>query len=153
MILCFVAIIRLTKFLKPSLGGFRPLAKLLTLKLLVGLAILQDLIFSILSNTGAIKATDATNLPDLLIGTPGLMICCECFIFSLLFLWPYSAKSYSMGAIDVEGQGNYHLGILSALLDVLNITDIISGVLYCIPAFQMSHSGDMAQLDTQGYGK
>jgi hypothetical protein len=152
MVLCFIAILRLMRYLKPALRGFNPISKLVTLKLIVGLSVLQGLIFSILSTTGALRANPTTNLPDLLIGTQGLIVCCESLIFSVIFTWPYSAKPYSQKASDVERQGLYPLGIFPAILDVLNIADIISGIFYCLPAFNMSRTRDLTHLEGQSYG-
>jgi len=152
-ILCFVGILRLTKYLKPSLSGFKPMSKLITFKLLVALDVLQNLIFSALSNSGVVKATRTLNLPDFLIGTPGLIVCCECFIFSILLLFPYSAKPYSAQKCDSEQQNDPPMGLVSAIFDVLNISDIISGVFYCFDAQKGGRSEGTTRLTSEGYLK
>jgi hypothetical protein len=128
-VVCLLAILKVYKTLKPSLANFRPMAKLICLKLIVALDVLQSLIFSALSNHGDIKPTTYLNIPDLLIGTPGLMLCAECFIFSVLFLWAYNTGPYKR----VENQNQQErIGAFAALASVLNISDIIRGLVYCI---------------------
>jgi hypothetical protein len=92
------------------------------------------LIFSALSNAGEIKPTTYLNLPDLLIGTPGLMLCAECLIFSILFLWVFNTKPYT--AVENQNQREVpgRTGVLSALISVLNVSDIIRGLIYCFGA-------------------
>jgi len=140
----------LTKLLKPTLSGYRPVAKLLTLKIIVGLDVLQTLIFSALNSAGDIKPTTHLNLPDLLIGTPGLLLCCECMLFSLLFLWSFNPNAYP--ATQDQGAST-HLGFFAALFDVLNISDIIMGVLNILNAWQGWKGGEDTQAEYQEYNK
>ncbi|KAF2093146.1 hypothetical protein NA57DRAFT_61669 [Rhizodiscina lignyota] len=94
-IFCLLALLHAHKYLKPCIGPYKPMLKLLCLKLIVGLDIIQSLIFSILANNGEIKPTAKLNLPDLLIGTQDFMLCIECFLIAVLFLFPFSAARYS----------------------------------------------------------
>lgn len=129
------------KFLKPSIDvkseNRRPIAKLLALKILVGLDVLQTLIFSILLSTNTIKPTSTLSLPDLVIGVPGLMVCIECVIFSLIFLWAYAPTPYKVREYESE-QGTYtgSLTFFAALVDVLDVRDLLSGIFNLLAAFQ-----------------
>jgi hypothetical protein len=141
-IVCFISILRMRKFLKGSIDikseNRKPLAKLLALKILVGLDVLQTLIFSILLSTSVIKPTSTLSLPDLVIGVPGLMVCIECFLFSLLFLWAYAPTSYKVNEYESE-QGAVYTGKLSfvgALIDVLDVRDLLLGIFNMLGAFQ-----------------
>ena len=133
-VLCLLAILKVYKTLKPSLANFRPIAKLISLKLIVGIDVLQSLIFSALSNSGDIKPTTFLNLPDLLIGTPGLMLCIECALFSVLFWWSFTSRPYSASTYQSREDSSPRLGVFSALIKVLNISDIIAGLVYCLNA-------------------
>jgi hypothetical protein len=140
-IICFISILRTHKFLKASIDikseNRKPMAKLLALKILVGLDVLQSLIFSILLSTSAIKPTTTLSLPDLVIGVPGLMVCIECVIFSLLFLWAYAPTPYKVREYESE-QGTYtgSLSFIAALVDVLDVRDVLGGIFNMVAAFQ-----------------
>jgi len=110
-----------------------------SLKLIVGLDVIQTFIFSILANDGDIKPTSTLTLPDLLIGTQDLILCIECFLISIMFIFAYSAKPYS--AHNFEGnaaESQYGKGqkrnFIIALFDSLNIIDIVSGIFFCFQA-------------------
>jgi len=155
-IICFISVLKMHKLLKASIDikseNRKPMAKLLALKILVGLDVLQSLIFSILLSTSAITPTSTLSLPDLVIGVPGLMVCIECFVFSLLYLWAYSPAPYKVREYESE-QGAVYTGKLSfigALIDVLDVRDIFSGVISILAAFQGwkgGASGDESGLD------
>jgi hypothetical protein len=151
-VVAFIGVLKLTKFLKPSLSGYQPIKKLIALKGLVGLDVLQTMIFSILSNHNAIKATRTTNLPDILIGISGLMVCVECLIFSLFVVWAFPLKPYTARGQDPEQQMQPRMGFFGALFDVLNITDLLRGILFILSAFSGGRSGDV-QMDEQPYQK
>jgi hypothetical protein len=142
----FIGVLKLTKFLKPSLSGYQPVKKLIALKGLVALDVLQTMIFSILSNHNVIKATKTTNLPDILIGISGLMVCAECLVFSLVIIWAFPIRTYTAGGQDPEQQTQSRMGFFGALVDVLNITDLIQGVFYILSAFGGGQSSAM-QMD------
>jgi len=148
----FIGVLKLTKFLKPSLAGYSPIKKLIALKGLVGLDVLQTMIFSILSNHNIIKATKTTNIPDIIFGISGLMVCVECFVFSLVIIWAFPIKPYTARGQDPEQQTQSRMGFFGALFDVLNITDLIQGVFYILSAFGGGQSGAM-QMDDEPYRK
>jgi hypothetical protein len=134
-IVCLMGILSFYKAVRPSLVACRPIAKLISLKLIVALDVLQSLIFSALSNSGDIKPTKFLTLPDLLIGTPGLMLCAECFLFSLLFLWSFNARPYSASRLAGGQTSASRIGVCGALFHVLNISDVIVGLFNSITAW------------------
>lgn len=114
------------------------MTKLLALKLLVFIDVMQTLVFDILLTTNTIKPTSVLSLPDLVIDVPGLMVCIECFLFSLLFFWAFSAAPYQVKEYKSE-QGvttTRKSSFLTALLDVLDVRDILAGIMNMLAAFR-----------------
>jgi hypothetical protein len=149
----FIGVLKLTKFLKPALAGYHPIKKLVALKGLVALDVLQTLIFSILSNHSAIKATKTTNLPDILIGISGLMVCVECLIFSIVVVFAFPIKPYTAQGQDPEQQMHPRMGFASALFNVLNITDLLKGVIFCLSAVGGRGYDNDTQMEEETYRK
>jgi len=139
-LLCLMGILRTHKALKPALSGRKVMLKLVCLKVIVGLDVLQSLIFGILANDGDIKPTAKLTLPDLLIGTQDLMLCIECFLISIVFIFAYTSKPYSAGSFEgnaAESQNGktQKRNFFVALFDCLNILDIIAGIFFCVQAW------------------
>lgn len=135
-----MALLRTHKALKSKIAGYHAMTKLLCLKVIVFLDVFQSLVFSILSNEGDINPTKYANIPDLMIGTQDFILCCECFLVSILFIFAYSPREYSSrnhAAHAMEGQQRVgkKKNFCVAIFDCLNIADIIMGLFYCIQAF------------------
>jgi hypothetical protein len=152
-ILSFIGVLKLTKFLKPALTGYHPIKKLIALKGLVGLDVLQTMIFSILANHNVIKATRTTNLPDIMIGISGLMVCVECLIFSFVIVFAFPIRPYTARGQDPAQQMHAPAGFFVALFDVLNPMDILRGVVYMASALGGRSSEPLTQLEDQPYRK
>lgn len=146
-IICFISILKIHKFLKPTIDipseHRKPMTKLLALKLLVFLDVMQTLIFNILLTTNTIKPTSVLSLPDLVIGVPGLMVCIECFLFSSLFFWAYTAAPYKVKEFETERGVTYtgKASFFAAVIDVFDIRDILGGILDMFNAFRGWRSG------------
>jgi hypothetical protein len=129
-ILCFLAVIRMMRFLKPSLQSQKPVLKTIALKGLVAFAMLTDLVFSILKTAGAIHPTATLDKKDWFIGLPNMMICCAGLVFAVLIVVPYRATPYTAAALPGVRKHSFIVG----LIDVLNFTDIVFAGLSCLPA-------------------
>lgn len=134
-IVCMVAILRFNKMVGSGIAQHKCVWKLLCLKSIVSLDVLQSLIFSVLSNHGDINPTAKLNLPDLLIGTQDFILCIECFIFSTLFILVYTARPYSKQNFDSHGDPGRKRNFAVAVFDSLNISDILAGIFYCFKAW------------------
>lgn len=139
-VVCLMALIRTYKVLKSNIKGYSAVLKLVCLKVIVGLDVTQSFIFSILANNGDIKPTTYLDLPDLMIGTQDFILCCECFLISILFIYAYSASRYSernYASHAMEGQQRTFKkkNFCVAMFDALNISDIIMGLFYCLQAW------------------
>ncbi|KAF8797823.1 DUF300-domain-containing protein [Phlegmacium glaucopus] len=99
-----------------ELQGRRPLAKFLSIKLIVMFTFYQSFVFSALEGR-VIKGTEfwtATNIAD---GLDALTICIEMVFFALLMWWAYSPKEYT------RKEGLPATSIWRPLWDSINITD------------------------------
>jgi hypothetical protein len=128
-ILCSVAILvfrfRFKSDLRPHDGGI----KLVTFKLIIFLQLTQNLIFTFLALEGELHATTYISYDDLSIGLPSCLTCIEALICSVVLLWPFSVKPFRLGH---HGASCRKLGLGAAVLDTINIWDIIKGSWYRI---------------------
>ncbi|OAL21554.1 hypothetical protein AYO22_07950 [Fonsecaea multimorphosa] len=97
----------------------------------------QTLLLSILVRVGAFKATYYFQTPDLNVTLPATLLCAEMAIISLLHLWAYPYKPYTMNerwsrldGSEASASGSYQGGLLGlkAFVDVLNWWDIFKAI-------------------------
>ena len=115
----------------------KPLLKVAAIKLVIFLSFWQSLLISFLTSTGAIKANNQIQTPDIKVGIPAMLLCIEMALFSIFHFWAFSWKPYVVGSKESEaervpGEGNLryvggHLG-LKALADAFNFWDLIKAV-------------------------
>jgi len=101
---------------KEELAGRRPLAKFLSIKLIVMFTFYQSFVFSALTDR-VIHATNywtSTNIAD---GLNALAICIEMVFFSLFMMWSFNWKEYQVPP------GERHTRIWRPLWDSINFWD------------------------------
>ncbi|KAK7057130.1 organic solute transporter Ostalpha-domain-containing protein [Favolaschia claudopus] len=101
---------------KDELVGRRPLAKFLSIKLIVMFTFYQSFVFSALSDR-VLKATDywtTTNIAD---GLNALAICIEMIFFSAFMMWAFTSNEYKRKA------GTPATSIWRPLWDSINYSD------------------------------
>ena len=146
-------------------------SKLVTFKLIVFIQLIQLVIFPALEEAGILKPAKTIALDDWTVAMPAFMTCCEMLIFSILFLYPFRPNPYlppkgtdgkSQESLDaVRSQYRHRHGFFRALLDVLNIWDIISGIWFhykVVPYFVdrlyneagMPSAGGLKVIDSEG---
>jgi hypothetical protein len=125
------AILLFYRRLKADIGKHYCIRKLAVFKGVVGVTTLQTLIFSILQVEKVLTPSETVSYLDITLGVPAMMICCEMLIFSWLFLWPFWPSPYlpSHPMAKENGYTGKH-GFWRALLEVVNVWDIISGVFF-----------------------
>jgi hypothetical protein len=131
--LCILAIIRVYSKLKHQLAGRYVIVKLAVLKLIIGITIIQRLVFSILQRTNTLKGATYVSLMDWEVGIPNFMVSCEMAIITLLFVFPYSWTPYNEKNIGSHYRSN-KWNFLAAFIHVWNLTDIIVG---CFDVFRL----------------
>lgn len=108
--------------IKEDLKGRRPLAKFMSIKLVIFLVFYQGFIFDILVNRGVIKATQywtTTNISD---GLNALCICLEMIPIAIFQMWAFYWGEYYIervsnpnGKANKKGKTNMFLSLLHAL--------------------------------------
>ncbi|QRV81160.1 Organic solute transporter Ostalpha [Ceratobasidium sp. AG-Ba] len=101
---------------KEELTGRRPLAKFLTIKLIVMATFYQEFVFDALQNHGIIKATEywtASNIAD---GLNALAITIEMVLFALFMMWAYPVSEYERPDLPKTSVGR-------PIIDSLNFSD------------------------------
>ncbi|KAI9508983.1 DUF300-domain-containing protein [Russula earlei] len=101
---------------KEELAGRRPLAKFLSIKLLVIFTFYQSFVFNALKNRviHGTKFWTATNIAD---GLTALTVCIEMIFFSLLMMWSFNWKEYQVQP------GAPHTSVWRPLWDSINLWD------------------------------
>ena len=126
-VVCVMTIIGFHRRLRKEMDGHHALAKLWTFKGFVGIVLLQTPIFAGLAEHHVFHPTQYVSYVDFIIGTPSFLVCLEMFIVSLLFLWSFSAAEYKNVA---RAQNLSRDGVGKAVVDVINISDILKGCWY-----------------------
>ncbi|KAK4561583.1 hypothetical protein LTR86_004262 [Recurvomyces mirabilis] len=123
--------------LRQDLAEHRPFLKVLCIKLVIFFSFWQTIIISLLSSSnGPLQPTKKIAYQDIKVGIPSTALCIEMAIFSVMHLFAFPAKEYSLKRDDpltVSGSGysgaapRYLGGPLGvkALVDAFNAYDII----------------------------
>ena len=152
--ICVLAIIAFERRMKDDSKGHKAVYKLWTFKGCVALVLTQGPVFSFLAEYQIFDRTKYMSVMDFVVGTPAFLICVEMFLVSLLFLWSFSAKEY----MNIErSQRAPRAGIGRAILDILDIRDILHGCWYMVRILfccGMGHALEqpMGKADVEDYG-
>ena len=104
----------------------------------MGVTLTQAPIFAGLATYGVFKRNIYVSTFDFIIGIPAFMTCCEMFLISVIFIWTFSATPY----LDLTGSMPRCRGVGGALLDALDIRDILKGCWYMTKmVFTRGHTG------------
>ena len=125
--------------LKDDIREHKPLLKVAAIKLVIFLSFWQTLAISLLTGTGAIKASKQIQTPDIKIGIPAMLLDIEMDIFAIFHLWAFSWRPYSLRskqnlAENVPGHDltrtDYKGGPLGlkAILEAFNPWDLVKAV-------------------------
>ncbi|KAL4862733.1 organic solute transporter Ostalpha-domain-containing protein [Aspergillus spectabilis] len=121
-----ISILMVYKGLKPHLQGHNPLLKLLAFKLIVALAFIERINFTILHSTSTLEPTPTLSAADTDIGIPHLVICIQmvpvgtniqltCLIpFACVFPYAYSVSPY-IGQTPYEGSTKAWIGLINPM--------------------------------------
>jgi hypothetical protein len=122
--------------IKDDIRQHKPLLKITAIKLVIFLSFWQTIAISFLTSSGAVKATNHLQTPDIKVGIPALLLCIEMAFFAVFHIWSFSWKPYTIGSkeqmsevIAGEGvaKGSYQGGFLGlkALADSFNGWDML----------------------------
>ncbi|KKA21958.1 DUF300 domain protein [Rasamsonia emersonii CBS 393.64] len=123
--------------IRHDVAQYSPFLKILAIKLVIFLSFWQSTVISFLTSSGAISASEKVGTQDLKIGIPNLLICIEMAMFSILHLWAFPWRPYTLANQQagehpeyVGGKVAYHGGPLGikAFIDALNPWDLVKAL-------------------------
>ncbi|KAE8378018.1 organic solute transporter Ostalpha-domain-containing protein [Aspergillus bertholletiae] len=96
--------------LKQHLASHRPLAKLLSFKLIVGLVFIEKIIFLILRSNNVLKESPTLSYADVNIGIPNMVICIQMVPFALFFPYAWNVAPYFLSRqnMALPASENHH---------------------------------------------
>lgn len=102
--------------------GHRPLLKLISFKLIVGIEALQDVLFSLLAETGVYfpKPPYHVSYSDFAVGVPQFILVWEMTVVIIVFMWAYTFEDYRRMLVAGEP---ILMPTWRAFLDVLDLSD------------------------------
>ncbi|KAE8408389.1 organic solute transporter Ostalpha-domain-containing protein [Aspergillus pseudonomiae] len=90
------AILQFYMNMKGYMTEHRPLLKLMAFKLIVGVVLLEKILFLILTGTKVLKPTASMTYIDVMMGLPTMVICVQMVPLSFLVLYAYRTKPYEI---------------------------------------------------------
>lgn len=138
-LICIFGILQFYRRFRPELRKHGVPMKLIAFKSIVGIQLSQRVIFTMLLRRGRLHPSQHISYLDLAVGFVPFLTCIEVFLFSVLFLWTFSAAPFGANGGDSRsfpGQENGPLAAVQheakldftpALLQVLNVGDIVKG--------------------------
>ncbi|CAE6406203.1 unnamed protein product [Rhizoctonia solani] len=106
---------------KQELKGRRPLAKFLTIKLIVMCTFYQEFVFDALQNHGIIKATEYWTGSNIADGLNALAITIEMVLFAFFMMWAYPVSEYIRPELSKTP-------VKQAIIDSLNFSDFVAEI-------------------------
>ncbi|CAE6527879.1 unnamed protein product, partial [Rhizoctonia solani] len=106
---------------KQELNGKRPLAKFLTIKLIVMCTFYQEFVFDALQNHGIIKETEYWTGSNIADGLNALAITIEMVLFAFFMMWAYPVSEYVRPELPKTAAKR-------AIFDSLNFGDFVAEI-------------------------
>ena len=122
--ICVLGIVWFARRMAPELKRHNVVYKLLSFKGIVGITLTQAPVFQLFAQYQWFRRTRYVSILDFAVGTPGFMTCVEMFAVSVIFLWSFSAERY----LELSATLPRTRGLGGALVDVLDVRDILRGV-------------------------
>lgn len=122
-VIIIIAVFGYYKRLRTEMAPRKPLLKLVSFKLVVGVNFIQQLIFSIISGAGALNGNNKVTYNDLNIGLPAFLVVIENFIFAVFFHYSFRSLEYRPSE-----NGGHALGTLRGALNAMNISDLLGAI-------------------------
>jgi len=121
---------------RADIAQHKPILKVLAIKLVIFLSFWQTILISFLTSSGAIKASQKIQTPDIKVGIPSMLLCIEMALFAIFHLWSFSYKPYVIGSKQYQAvyghlkeieAPRYHGGPLGvkAVIDAFNPWDLV----------------------------
>ena len=131
--LCLIAIIKFYMRMRREIhaADSKILFRLASFKLIVLIQLVQRVVLNALAQRNQLKGSAHISVTDLAVGLNPFLTCIEAFLFSVAFIFTWSAWGYRASALS-RGFGGRQpprkMSFIAALLDTMNITDIFRGL-------------------------
>ncbi|MCJ1352869.1 MAG: hypothetical protein MMC33_002853 [Icmadophila ericetorum] len=173
-LIAVLAIIHFYQHVKVELKPFGGLRKLVVLKVLIAVVILQSWATTIVISASAVHPTSMINLADFATGLPNFLTCCEMLIFAPFFLWAYRTGPYKQASRSSDYPKNRSpydethtppfeikrkFSPVLVLWQAINITDLLAEILHAFKARSSADSNNFERSSgeelrrTARYGK
>ncbi|KAH8886235.1 hypothetical protein GQ53DRAFT_828235 [Thozetella sp. PMI_491] len=133
--ICLVGMLQTYVRLKAYLTGTGFAIKFFTLKGVVFIQVVQRILVTSLVSNDVIRPSTYVSHADWSHGIPEFITVGEMVIFALVFLGPYSWKPFKFQKL--EDPGAVRLPVGRALLNALNLGDILKGIVYPFEIYQL----------------
>ncbi|KXT01489.1 hypothetical protein AC578_4530 [Pseudocercospora eumusae] len=130
MVMWIVGTLRFYRRLRELLKPRNAYLKMFSFKLIVLVQIIQEPLLSGLLSSGILKPTEKVSYKDWKYGLPAFCVVVEMLLFSILFLFSFSAREYCHTGPDAEGlviARQPELPFAKALVHSLDLSDILKG--------------------------
>ncbi|CEL53042.1 Transmembrane protein 184C OS=Xenopus laevis GN=tmem184c PE=2 SV=1 [Rhizoctonia solani AG-1 IB] len=136
---------------KQELNGRRPLAKFLTIKLIVMCTFYQEFVFDALQNHGIIKATEYWTGSNIADGLNAFAITIEMVLFAFFMMWAYPISEYIRPELPKTSAKR-------AIIDSLNFGDFVAEIWGSLKFFYdyavgKSHTRGVIKHDAPDFGE
>jgi hypothetical protein len=155
-----LALVALLKFLKRHIRELKTcdktiVGKLVCFKLIVAVQMIQRIVLNILSNANVLDGSAKLSYHDLNVGLGPFLTCVEVMLIGLLMIyyyWPGQFRSRQRGVeVGKDGVSQMKLGFLTAVWDVVNLMDVLKGIVRAVKAKagSSSRSGGVRMMPPQ----
>ena len=148
-----LAIFNLYKRLKPEpeFAKHKPLMKLVSFKLIVGINFLQTFVFSILTGQNIIHGSRKVTGKDYTYGIPAILVSVEQIFFAIFFHYSFRSREYHEDML--KEQGVRKMGIFAAAGHAFNPMDLLEGMFNAITVGVRRPGGGSANAGQMAYGR
>ncbi|KPI36341.1 Transmembrane protein [Cyphellophora attinorum] len=138
-----LALVALLKFLKRHIKELKTrdktiVGKLVCFKLIVAIQMIQRIVLNILSNANVLNGSSKFSYHDLNVGLGPFLTAVEVMLIGLLMIyyyWPGQFRSRQLGAEVGKGDvSQVKLGVFAAAWDVVNLMDVLKGIVRAVKA-------------------
>lgn len=148
-----LAILNTYKRLKsiPEFAKHKPLLKLVSFKLIVGINFFQSFVFSILTGENIIHGSRKVTGKDYVYGIPAILVSVEQIFFAIFFHYSFRSREYHEDML--KEQGVRKMGIFAAAGHAFNPMDLLEGMFNAITMGIRRPSGGSANAGQVSYGR
>ncbi|OJD38123.1 uncharacterized protein BKCO1_500068 [Diplodia corticola] len=125
LVACFLTIVRFYTANKHLMAVHKPLAKLLSFKLIVFVIFLQTLVFNFVPTPAGLSRNGTLSPRDVKYGLPSALVCLEMAAFAFFFHYSFRSRMYHP---DERGHAGPCMSFAAACVDAANPSDLVMDI-------------------------